>query len=727
MEDRVDRKTEQELRGYLSARLNQIPVHSAPTFNRQRSGWFRSAAAVPLTMLLVVAAIASGVALGDWREQRAKESRVAEAGITGPLALAGSSPSAGFGLLSTSANTLVIRSEDRENALRVIRSALPQVAVAPNGKDVAFWLAIADAKTGATVYELHIADVIDAGGTAPPGGIHQVTVGLTYLTATDEMPFALRWSSDGTGLIVGTRTPGRRGPGAPPTEHTTWFAIDIGTRKVDRLTALDQNNAAITVYAWDRQRDLITLAGVDAGGQQAWIALNAGRISRWAIPAGFSVSAADPAGRSLVLVSRGTCATNGGVPLADRSSCPVFEIREQATFATLFSFSPFTTPVDNDPEVMFRPRSQDLIVQLVQPNGDARVELWSDLGRGQHRVLASYTQSVRFTGRRELILPRADGSAVFLLKFDDSAGGRWFGGLVGLSDASQTPFEIRAGGNPLASIVLDPAFATALSGKVTAPNTKGPPAAAPTPGGTPSRCADGRPQSEINAAGLLPHEPRSPLLECVLIAEGTSRVYRLSDGRRLQVFEYVGGLPVKPTAAPLQTGTRMIGSQSWSWMTVNGQTVLSTTLPDRVYVELDLPTSSNVSADLDTLQSIASTLRASSSDCGSARLSNASSTYDQAMLDCVWAAYTRGETARVSITMVTTEGDPVPTTLLAVPGGRSVVTRDLTADHFTNPAERVVSTYSCTTLTRRPWATDPGRYAFDLSDCRGPRATISFP
>jgi hypothetical protein len=134
------------------------------------------------------------------------------------------------------------------------------------------------------------------------------------------------------------------------------------------------------------------------------------------------------------------------------------------------------------------------------------------------------------------------------------------------------------------------------------------PAASASASSTPGRCPEGRPQSEITAAGLLPHEPRSPLLACVLIAEGTGRVYRLGDGRNLQLFEYVGGLPAKPTTAPLQTGTRVIRSQPWSWMTVNGQTVLSTTLPDRVYVELDLLTGSNVNTDLDTLQAIASTL-----------------------------------------------------------------------------------------------------------------------
>lgn len=247
-------------------------------------------------------------------------------------------------------------------------------------------------------------------------------------------------------------------------------------------------------------------------------------------------------------------------------------------------------------------------------------------------------------------------------------------------------------------------------------------------GSTPPRCADSvRPQSEITAAGLLPHEPRSPLLECVLFVERNSRVYRLTDGRSLKLFEYPVGLPFKPSGTPDQTGTRVIDGQSWSWLTINGQTVLSTTLSDRVYVDLSVPTGSDLNADLAILQSIASTLRASGLDCGTARMSNAGSPYDQALLDCVWAAYARGEAARLSITMVTTEGHLVPTALLAVPGGRSIVTRDLTADNFSSPADRVVNTYSCTALTRRPWATDPKRYVFELSDCLGPAPTATFP
>jgi hypothetical protein len=635
MEDRVDPKVEQELRGYLSARLDRIAVRSTPSFAARSSGWLRSVAAVPLTLVLLGGAIVGGVALGEWREQRTKESPVAGTDIPGPLALGNSRPSAGFGLVSTTANTLLIRSEDREDTLRAIPDALPQVAVAPNGKDVAFWQVLTDTTT--TRYELHIADVSAAGGTAPSGGVHQVTVGPAYLTMSNEMPSALRWSSDGTGVIAGTRTFVRRGAQAPrDPDHSTWFAIDVVTRKVDRLDALESK--AVTVYAWDRQRDLITAQGVD-GTKYTWLSLSAGQLSSWELPDGAMVSDADSFGRSAVLVSYGAC----GARTTQLTRCPAFDIREQATFTTLLSFSPVTTPVGDavGADVRFRPRSQDLIVQLRQPNGEAHVELWSDLGRGPHSLLATYAPNAGFPattgivgeGPRELILPRVDGSAVFLLKFDDRAGGRWFGEIVDLApnlaqrggrDPQRNSFEIRTGGNPIASVVLDPTFSAALAAKTAVPDAKSSPTASPTVGGTPRACADGRPQSEIAAAGLLPYEPHTPLLQCVLIAEGTSRVYRLTDGRSLQVFQYVGVLPAKPAASPGVTGTRTIGSQSWSWSVVTGQTVLSTTFPG-VYVELSVPTAKTtlrlepgspsalalMTRDVDLLESIASTLRRS--------------------------------------------------------------------------------------------------------------------
>ena len=115
-------------------------------------------------------------------------------------------------------------------------------------------------------------------------------------------------------------------------------------------------------------------------------------------------------------------------------------------------------------------------------------------------------------------------------------------------------------------------------------------------------------------------------------------------------------------------------------------------------------------------------------DCGRARV-DASGRYDQALLDCVWSAYVGGSAARLEFIMTTQEGDPIPTTLYAVPGSRSEVTRDLTADRFTSPANRIVTRYACVTLAPRLWATDPSRYSFELTDCvgPGPNSTTSFP
>lgn len=115
-------------------------------------------------------------------------------------------------------------------------------------------------------------------------------------------------------------------------------------------------------------------------------------------------------------------------------------------------------------------------------------------------------------------------------------------------------------------------------------------------------------------------------------------------------------------------------------------------------------------------------------DCGRARV-DASGRYDQALLDCVWSAYVGGSAARLEFIMTTQEGDPIPTTLSAVPGSRSEVTRDLTADQFSSPANRIVTRYACVTLAPRLWASNPSRYSFELTDCvgPGPRATTSFP
>lgn len=548
-----------------------------------------------LGVVAVVLSLTIGLALGQWREDRSRrtEPQSAAANIPGALALAPSSPSSGFGLISTQGNELLVRSEASSDPRIVLSNAWSNVATAPDGRSVAFWRG--DLINNGYAWSLHVLNAIDG------------TMGPPLVTTIDEVPYGLpRWSSDGTGLIAGTQTPVFRSPQRPGgTTHNSWFAIDLSTSAVSRLGTLEVS-LATEVYAWDRQRDLITAGGVVANADLfTYLIVHGGTVQSFQLPPRFAVRAADAYAGVLIVAGLASCS-------GPAVECLHLAIHDQATFAKIATLSPLTTG-QQLLGVVFRPRSQDLIVSLIEPNRTVRDELWSDLGRGPRRLLAESANAAD-RGAVNGVIPRADGSAAFLLRFDPSGTGRWYGALVSLNDNTQTPFEIRTGGNPLASVVLDPAFARAMA------------STGPTPSNTPGRCADGRPQSEITAAARLPYEPRSPLLQCVLIAEGTSRVYRLNDGRNLQLFEHVGALPAKPTASPVMTGTRTIGSQSWSWVSVNGQTVLSTTLPDRVYMELSVPMDSSmklrlepespsaralVEAEVDLLQSIASTLRAS--------------------------------------------------------------------------------------------------------------------
>jgi hypothetical protein len=125
-----------------------------------------------------------------------------------------------------------------------------------------------------------------------------------------------------------------------------------------------------------------------------------------------------------------------------------------------------------------------------------------------------------------------------------------------------------------------------------------------------ARCANGRPQSELDAAGVLPLEPHSQRIACVQTAEGTDRSYRLTDGRPLHLYEHIGVLPAKPSRSPTDSGAITIGAQSWSWTTLDAYLVLSAQTADGIYVELGLPGGSR-SADIDLLKEIAATLTVS--------------------------------------------------------------------------------------------------------------------
>lgn len=135
-------------------------------------------------------------------------------------------------------------------------------------------------------------------------------------------------------------------------------------------------------------------------------------------------------------------------------------------------------------------------------------------------------------------------------------------------------------------------------------------AAAPVtaPQGTPPRCSDGRPQSEIDAHKRLPLEPRDPAISCVRIAESGSRIYQLRDGRGLTLYEREGGLPVKPSATPGERGTRVIAGHSWEWARLSVSTILFTTMPNSLYVELAMNSTGNTSSDVDEMARIAGTL-----------------------------------------------------------------------------------------------------------------------
>jgi hypothetical protein len=101
--------------------------------------------------------------------------------------------------------------------------------------------------------------------------------------------------------------------------------------------------------------------------------------------------------------------------------------------------------------------------------------------------------------------------------------------------------------------------------------------------------------------------------------------------------------------------------------------------------------------------------------------------YDPQPRECVWSAYSSGKAVRWQVRTQTIEGAPIPETLRFDTVLGVVITRDVTADTFSAPADRRKWTWRCLKMTKMPWATDPSRYSFELSTCTGDGPTTTFP
>jgi hypothetical protein len=112
-------------------------------------------------------------------------------------------------------------------------------------------------------------------------------------------------------------------------------------------------------------------------------------------------------------------------------------------------------------------------------------------------------------------------------------------------------------------------------------------------------------------------------------------------------------------------------------------------------------------------------------DCGTS--SEGSVGYDSQARECVWNAYSSGTAVRWSVRSQTIEGDPTPQTLRFDTVLGVVVTRDMSADKFSNQADRRMWTWRCAKMTKVPWVTDPSRYSFEFSTCTGDGPATTFP
>ena len=112
-------------------------------------------------------------------------------------------------------------------------------------------------------------------------------------------------------------------------------------------------------------------------------------------------------------------------------------------------------------------------------------------------------------------------------------------------------------------------------------------------------------------------------------------------------------------------------------------------------------------------------------DCGVSDL-GPSMAYNASERQCVWTAYSAGTPTRWIVTAYTTEGAPVRETL-SFDGGVLLMTRELSADGFSSPADRRLWSWRCGAMTQRPFVTDRLRYSFELTDCTGEVAQAVFP
>src|SRR2546421_337030 len=93
------------------------------------------------------------------------------------------------GYLSAHLDRLPVRSAITEAPVLTINSALPQVAVSPNGHEIAYWRVLPN-RQGQAASELIRSDLTD------PASRDRVVMG----TPSGEVPGQIIWSSDGTGL-----------------------------------------------------------------------------------------------------------------------------------------------------------------------------------------------------------------------------------------------------------------------------------------------------------------------------------------------------------------------------------------------------------------------------------------------------------------------------------------------------------------------------------------------